>query len=128
MGWGAEGIFKPTIYTIKRKNCSNLCFMRKLELGSKCELILPLGRNTFFLAFVASSYSKHKQAILRQKYMLPSEGVFGCRPYPTTEVWRRRTCGDENGCLSWGVFFHCKRLWRPDLNTKPNSSHPSVAA
>ena len=37
-------------------------------------------------------------------------GVFGCRPYPATEVWRRRTSGDENGHLSFGVFFHWKRL------------------
>jgi len=37
-------------------------------------------------------------------------GVFGCLPYPASEVWRRCTSGDENSHLSFGVFFHWKRL------------------
>ena len=55
-------------------------------------------------------------------------GVFGCRPYPASEVWRQRTSGDENGHLSFGVFFHWKRLRQPNLNAEANNSHPSVAA
>jgi len=42
-------------------------------------------------------------------------------------VWRQLTCGDQNGRLSCGNFLNCKRLWRPHLNAKANSSHSSVA-